>query len=264
VGAVSLAYWSGWPYGKIPSLRVPRSMATPEAPVERVPAYARPVDAGTREAAQPLEVVGGDAWHRVIARLLRLWGVGDELTREQIAAWPTDADGSPEIRAIAARYQLAVALLSDTSLAELKAIGLPALLEVGDSTGKRPFLLRRIHGDGVVLLTPSGDEVRHTPESLEPLWDGTARVLWRNVDDLPSDPSQEMTPPVLTTVALRLYKLGHLAPPLPSGYSARLERAVRDFQREVGLPEDGVVGPKTTLALSRVVGGRFNPTVVER
>jgi hypothetical protein len=137
-------------------------------------------------------------------------------------------------------------------------------VEVGDSTGKRPLLLRRIRGDGVVLVTPSGDEVRHSPESLEPLWDGTARVLWRNVDDLPNDPSQEMTPPVLTTVALRLYKLGHLAPPLPTGYSARLERAVRDFQREVGLPEDGVVGPKTTLALSRVVGGRFNPTIVER
>jgi peptidoglycan hydrolase-like protein with peptidoglycan-binding domain len=66
---------------------------------------------------------------------------------------------------------------------------------------------------------------------------------------------------VLATLALRFQKLGHLSPPLPPANSQRFQEGVRRFQRSIGLVEDGIVGPRTTLALSRVTGGRFNPTL---
>jgi peptidoglycan hydrolase-like protein with peptidoglycan-binding domain len=69
---------------------------------------------------------------------------------------------------------------------------------------------------------------------------------------------------VLTTIGLRLQKLGYLNPPVPPTYDSRFQLAVRRFQRAVGgLQEDGIVGPRTAIALSRVVGGRFNPTIAE-
>ena len=70
-----------------------------------------------------------------------------------------------------------------------------------------------------------------------------------------------MTPAVATAVALRLHKLGHLAMPLPHAYDARLVEAVRAFQQSAGLPADGILGPRTTLALSRVVAGPLAPSL---
>jgi peptidoglycan hydrolase-like protein with peptidoglycan-binding domain len=69
-----------------------------------------------------------------------------------------------------------------------------------------------------------------------------------------------MTPAVLSTSALCLQKLGYLSGPAPSTYDGRFQQAVRRFQRAVGgLHEDGVSGPRTVMALSRVAGGRSAP-----
>ena len=38
-------------------------------------------------------------------------------------------------------------------------------------------------------------------------------------------------------------------------------RAVRAFQRATGLVEDGILGPRTTLALSRVVASALAPSI---
>jgi len=89
--------------------------------------------------------------------------------------------------------------------------------------------------------------------------------VWRNLDQLPADPRQEMTPAALSAVARRLQKLGHLSSPAPSSFDVRFQQAVRRFQRSVGsLHEDGTVGPRTVIALSRVAdGGRVTPSIVE-
>ena len=68
---------------------------------------------------------------------------------------------------------------------------------------------------------------------------------------------------MVATLALRLQKLGHLTPPVPTTNNERFQQAVRRFQRATGLQDDGIVGPRTTLALSRVIGGRFSPTITE-
>ena len=85
----------------------------------------------------------------------------------------------------------------------------------------------------------------------------TTRIAFRAFFPTRSD----MTPAVLSTIALRLQKLGYLSGPTPSTYDGRFQQAVRRFQRAVGgLHEDGVSGPRTVMALSRVAGGLSSPS----
>jgi len=199
----------------------------------------------------------------LVVQLLRLWGIHDDFSPAAVGAWPTSGDGGIDLAAVAGRYQLAATALPATSLAELQAIGLPAIVELHDKAGRRPLLLRRMSDDTAVLLTGTGEAVRFSRGGLEDAWSHSAWVVWRNVDMVPADPTQDLSPTVLTTIALRLQKLGHLTPPLPAGNTDRFQAGVRRFQRATGLTEDGIVGPRTTLALSRVTGGRFSPTILE-
>jgi general secretion pathway protein A len=201
---------------------------------------------------------------QLMTRLLRLWGVVDASADRALPAWPTLPDGSLDIAGTTARYQLAATYLPSTSLGDLRAIGLPALVELAEAPAGRPYLLRSIGAETAALISPSGEEARFALNSLDPAWTRSAWIVWRNVDQLPPDPWQAMNPTVLTTIALRLQKLGYLTGPLPGTYDGRFQQAVRRFQKAVGgLQEDGVVGPRTTMALSRVVGGRFGPTILE-
>ncbi len=270
------AYWRGWslmPFRSIAMSKAaapagPAAAATPPAvtatPVSTGPEAAPLSVAVAAPAPRPVPApVTWDTVRALLARALRQWGVDDELTPIALAAWPAAPDGAPDIEAIAARYQLAATFLSETSLAELRAIGLPALVEILEPPTWRPYLLRRVEGEAVILLGPAGEDVRLRSESLEAAWTRSAWIVWRNVDLLPSDPRQAMSPTVLATLALRLQKLGYLSPPLPASYEGRLQQAVQRFQRDMQLSEDGIVGPRTTMALARVTGGRFNPTLTD-
>jgi general secretion pathway protein A len=274
--ASGAAYWRGWlllparsvamsktavPAGPAVAATPPAVVATP-APIG--PEAAPLSVAVAAPAPRPLPApVTWDTVRALLARTLRLWGVDDDLSSAALAAWPAAPDGAPDIEAIAARYQLAATFLPDTSLAELRAIGLPALVEVLEPPTWRPYLLRRVDGETAILVGPAGEEVRLRSDSLEAAWTRSAWIVWRNLDLLPSDPVQAMSPTVLATLALRLQKLGYLNPPLPANYDGRLQQAVHRFQRDMQLSEDGIVGPRTTLALARVTGGRFNPTLTD-
>ena len=83
------------------------------------------------------------------------------------------------------------------------------------------------------------------------------------MDLLPADPNGDLTPIGVATLALRLQKLGLLSPPVPTSNNERFQGAVRSFQGSMGLTPDGIVGPRTTLALSRVITGRFGPTLAD-
>jgi general secretion pathway protein A len=242
----------------------PRPVAAPVAPGVAAPSVA----ASAVALSAPIDAKLGspvlDAQRQLVARLLALWGVGDASADRALPGWPTLPDGSLDIAGTAARYQLAATYLPSTSLADLRAIGLPALVELADAPAGRPYLLRSIGAETAALISPSGEEARFALNSLDPAWTRSAWIVWRNVDQLPPDPRQAMNPTVLTTIALRLQKLGYLTGPLPGTYDGRFQQAVRRFQKAVGgLQEDGVVGPRTTMALSRVVGGRFSPTILE-
>jgi general secretion pathway protein A len=205
-----------------------------------------------------------DAQRRLLTQLLAIWGVPDASWDKGMPPWPQNGDGTLDIAGVAARYQLVATYVPALTLSDLRSIGLPALLELADAPAGRPHLLRWIGRETATLVSPSGEEARFALDSLDPAWTRAAWIVWRNVDLLPADPRSDMTQAVLATIALRLQKLGYLNGPTPSTYDARFQQAVRRFQRGVGgLHEDGVIGPRTVMALSRVAGGRSSPTIVE-
>jgi general secretion pathway protein A len=233
-----------------PSATLPptRDAAPGPAPVPASPPVVAP-------AVAPVES------RRVLAELIGLWS-GRPVPAAVIAGWPAAADGALDIPGIAARYELATTRLAPTTAEELRAIGLPALLSLAD-TGGQLFLLRRVSGDTATLVDGTGTETQQPLAQLTTrLSGGDAVVLWRNLDALPTDPRQQMTPAVAMTVGLRLHRLGLVTTPVPQGPGPRLEQGVRAFQRSVGLPQDGIVGPRTTLALSRIVAGTLAPGLV--
>ena len=233
-----------------------------QAPVPAPPMALTPV-APPPSPDRPVVASAPEAQRRLMIRLLALWGIQDA-AEGAVPAWPTNPDGSLDIAGVATRYQLSATFLPATSLSDLRAIGLPALVELSDGPAGRPYLVRWIGADTATLVAPSGEEARFAVNTLDPAWTRSAWIVWRNVDQLPLDPRRDLTPTVLTTIGLRLQKLGYLSPPVPPTYDSRFQLAVRRFQRAVGgLQEDGVIGPRTAMALSRVVGGRFHPTIVE-
>jgi len=262
--AVATAYRSGWSPAML--YLPPRPAAsTPTAP-QSVAGVARPPmpPASTRTGrggqVEPAAMAQGGV-KSLLAQVLTLWGVTQDLSEQAIRAWTAAPDGTPDVAAIAARYQLSATWLPETSLEELQAMDLPALLELDAPSVPGPYLLIRLDGSAATLVSPSGAETRVAADELEESWTHSAWVMWRNVDLLPVDPNQELTPIVIGTLALRLQKLGLLSAPVPTSNTERFRQAVRRFQSSMGLEPDGIVGPRTTLALSRAVAGRFGPSL---
>ncbi|PYN83530.1 MAG: hypothetical protein DMD96_01990 [Candidatus Rokuibacteriota bacterium] len=230
----------------------PRPSSAPEPSSAPKPSSA-PVAARVAALSPPPPAVPLDAHRRLLAELITLWTVQSP-PRSAVAEWPALADGAVDIASVADRYRLTATRLPWVTAAELRAIGLPALLELDGVQEPSVLLLRRIADDAVTLVDATGAEHRAQLGELDSkLAHAVVWVLWRNVDQLPADGARPMTRDTVFAVALRLHKLGYLASPLPRLYDIRLTEAVRAFQRSTGLPTDGILGPRTTLALSRVV-----------
>jgi general secretion pathway protein A len=200
-----------------------------------------------------------DPSRRVLAQLIGLWTL-QAPPASTVASWPTLPGGAVDIAGVAERYQLAATRLVGLSASELRAIGLPALIQHPDAG---LLLIRQIVDNTATLVDATGTEHRHRLSELDSrLANAEVWLLWRNLDELVADGARSLTPAMALSVALRLHNLGHLAMPLPySVYDPRFVRAVRAFQRSTGLAEDGIMGPRTTLALSRVVAGALAPSI---
>ena len=267
-GAVGGQMWWRWSRsaqipGAVAAIVPPAQDAAqaPAQPAARDGAVAAPPAPVASVAPPSAAVAPADSRRRLLSELIALW-TGRPVPATISAAWPSGADGRLDVVGAAARYDLAVTRLPETSGEELRAIGLPALLSWADAGQERVFLLRKVSGNAATLVDGAGQEVSQPLATITAgLRSGEAFVLWRNLDALPTDPGVQMTPAVAMAVALRLNKLGHLAPPLPQGPGPRLEQGVRAFQRSIGLPDDGIVGPRTTLALSRIVAGSLAPSL---
>src|SRR5437870_102382 len=223
-----------------------------------------PVTTRVAALSPPPPAVPLDAHRRLLAELITLWTVQSP-PRSAVAEWPALADGAVDIASVADRYRLTATRLPWVTAAELRAIGLPALLELDGVQEPSVLLLRRIADDAVTLVDATGAEHRAPLGELDSkLAHAVVWTPWRNVDQLPADGARPMTRDTVFAVALRLHKLGYLASPLPRLYDIRLTEAVRAFQRSTGLPADGILGPRTTLALSRVVAGEVAPSIASK
>jgi general secretion pathway protein A len=254
-GALSLRR-SGWWIAQSAKGFITPVVAPPVSPAR---ADAAPVVAPTAAVSAAPASAALDPDRRVLAQLVGLWTLQSP-PATVVAGWPSLADGAVDIPTVAERYQLTATSLTGTTAADLRAIGLPALIQQRQSG---VFLLRHIVGDTATLVDGLGAERREHLSTLESkLGEAGVWLLWRNLDEVATDGARSMTPAMVLSVALRLHNLGHLAMPLPhSVYDPRFTRGIRAFQRSTGLAEDGIIGPRTTVALSRVVASAVAPSI---
>jgi general secretion pathway protein A len=140
-------------------------------------------------------------------------------------------------------------------LAELRQLGRPAIVAVRDDAGvQRHVLLVALGTAGAGLQI--GDQVHIVSlVALGRRMPGRFLTFWR----APPDFRATLTPgdrgADVDWVAARLAVVNNYAQPEPGRqYDAALAREVRTFQAAQGLPADGVVGPKTMMALNGAAG----------
>src|SRR5438445_2262126 len=157
---------SGWPVQHA-SNSVLAAVALPAAPTRAPtprpdntpePASA-PVTARVAAVSQPPPAAPLDAHRRLLAELITLWNTHSP-PQSVVAEWPALADGAVDIASVADRYRLTATRLPWVTAGELRAIGLPALLELDDAQEPSVLLLRRIAADAVTLVDATGAEHR--------------------------------------------------------------------------------------------------------
>ncbi|MBI4529740.1 MAG: AAA family ATPase [Deltaproteobacteria bacterium] len=190
----------------------------------------------------------------LLKKLLDLWGIKVIQDKE---AWPMSPDGSLDVRLIAARHGLEALRLDKPSWSEIEAVGLPAVVEWEGEN--QPHLLIRVSDDSVMFLAAGGREERRPLEQVQREKLRSGWLLWLNGDGWTSLPTAEWTGRLITLFAARLNALGYLSYPLPAKYDERLKTAISQFQRKTRLSADGVLGPRTAMALVRVTGGEGIP-----
>jgi general secretion pathway protein A len=249
------------PSGALPPPAEAAEAAGPSAMSAAPGALPPPVETA-RPVVMSVPAAGGlDGLARLVARLLGVWGVREPLA-DSMKAWPAQADVL-DVAAIAGRHRLAATRLDPVELADLRAIGLPAIVEVQEPAGRRPYLALAIDRDQARLAAPTGEEARMTLGSLEASWTRAAWLIWRNVDGLPTGPGEPWTPAMWAAAASRLRSLGYLPPnPSDSSDEERMFEAIRRFQASAGLRSDGILGPLTVLALARAAAGPLAPGLV--
>jgi len=140
-------------------------------------------------------------------------------------------------------------------LAELRQLGRPAIVAVKDDAGVQRHVLLVALGNagaglqvgekvGIVSLVALG---RRMP--------GRFLTLWRAPPDFRNSLKPGERGADVDWVAARLSVINNYAQPEPGRpYDAALAREVRAFQKAQGLPPDGIVGPKTMMALNGAAG----------
>jgi general secretion pathway protein A len=134
----------------------------------------------------------------------------------------------------------------DTSLAQLQALNLPAVLEVHHPSRKTPLFvtLTSLDSESAVVYFAPGDFFRIGNDVLGKFWNGRARLFWRDFDALETADAAGR----LEWARSRLATLGRLPGEAEPSPSALLE-AVKELQKSVHLEPDGNLGHETRMAL---------------
>ena len=169
---------------------------------------------------------------------------------EGASTWPSQPDGTVDVRLVAARHGLEADLLTGLSWSDVETIGLPGILEWDGEA--ESYLLTRLENGSALLLSSTGKEKTFTISELRTKKVRSGWFLWRNPDGWTTLPAREWSRRMVTVFAARLYELGYLDYPLPSTYDERFKKAVHRFQLDNRLSGDGILGVPTVMVLARL------------
>jgi general secretion pathway protein A len=198
------------------------------------------------------------------AILIKMWGI-DQPVNGGWETWKKPDVGFLEITNIARKYGLEATQLK-TDLAELQAIDLPCILsQVYDPQlpGLTPMVLAKLSQDKAILYHPNQGVVHYTRQDLIQRWSGQAIVMWPNLDRLSEKPlfSQGTKQDELYRVGIRLRQLGYIRGEKTIDDEQTLKDAIRKFQQDNQLRQDGILGTPSKMALYRILNSPFSPSL---
>lgn len=134
----------------------------------------------------------------------------------------------------------------------LRHLGLPAIVTLYAEDGHRAFAVLRKLDDKQATLLINDQEIALTQAEFNRVWRGQFTVIWKSPRGFYS-PLQPGTISPLTRWLREGFAVIDQQPVTTNGnaYDAGLVERVKSFQREVGEPDDGVVGEATLILLSR-------------
>jgi general secretion pathway protein A len=200
----------------------PRSARAPAAPPASIPAVPSPTAAPT--PAPPARSAPLDELLRTMSREASFAAA----TARIGAAWGSGPLSRATLR---------------THFDQLRALDLPAALEMFHP-GRRDtcfVALLRLRDHDATVSVGDGPPIDAPIEQIEALWTRDAVVWWREPQASRTDPNGE------AWARPALAALGHADPQLTS--------AVSGFQQTVGLVPDGLLGPRTRMALFALTTG---------
>jgi general secretion pathway protein A len=125
-----------------------------------------------------------------------------------------------------------------THLEQLRALDLPAALEMFHPSRRDTCFVALLRLDGRAALVAAGDapEIEAPLDQIDALWTREAVVWWPEPEEVRGDPGRQEA-----WARRALADLGHPDPDIRA--------AVRGFQESAGLVPDGLLGPRTRMAL---------------
>lgn len=222
-------------------------------PATRVAATGAADSAGTVTTAadagiRPLPFPENDA---TITQLLRLWGVF----------------GAPvDTNCWALKIGDLRCVIIDGTFKDLVRFNRPALLDLVFDRGRRNVLLVALDETYAILVFGDGTR-RITRERLKALWTGQARLIWRQPIDVRNVGPGSVGGAVVWVrrqlARMHGINLDNTAGKPSPIYDQSLAEQIRSFQRDHGLQVDGVVGPRTVIALNGIAPAPGTPVLIE-
>ncbi len=241
------------------------SLATPEQPAQKIGAAS---NAGPKDA-RPASNTGAAS-----AEILTAARLATELARTSrgtfdayqtlFGLWNEQLDQSNDSNPCITAYPRGMRCIQgDTTLAQLRAWNLPALIRLQDAQDRpHEVLLQSLDSDRAGLRL--SDRLVELPlTALEPLWSGHAVVLWRLQTSaaLISFDSQGKPVQWLRSRLDQFDGQNSAEEPGAARFDEALEARVRQFQRDNGLQVDGIVGAQTMLLLNNLKPLPGTPTL---
>ncbi|MGB0127056.1 MAG: AAA family ATPase [Rhodocyclaceae bacterium] len=137
-------------------------------------------------------------------------------------------------------------------LAKLRAINLPAVVELRSPTGANFVACLGSLNERGAELAVGRQSRRVAVETFAKQWSGSATIVWRGPPNAAGKLAPGTRDPVVSWAGKRLAQLNGGSPiDETDGSVERLRARVADFQRTQGLEADGVLGPATQVRLAQ-------------
>ncbi|MFH1489184.1 MAG: AAA family ATPase [Pseudomonadota bacterium] len=211
-----------------------------ENPQERLNRFLRPLEGLPRQ----------ENWQLVLGTVFRLWG--------EERAIPADT----VIGALPGGSRLEIWKIYG-NLTRLRIMNYPAIVELKRAAHPEGVfaVLKTLKKDHVVLV---GKEDMLIPlDTFNNLWFGHAFIPWKDFEGLPQVISPGSSDLSVTWLQHNLKYLKLLNGPVNGFYDAATKASIVRLQKEMNLTVDGIVGPRTKMALYSLLDIYPNPSLTD-